>query len=171
MAKLKAGEVVVKKDNTNSFLNAIKALKMSVKVGIPETANSRPQDEGFDNMSNAAIGYIQENGSELAGIPPRPHLVPGIRNVQPQITEEFKKAAQEVFTDPSAVYKRYTRAGILAMNSVKALITSGEGFEKLSEATLKERKEAGFKGTKPLLRTGQYRNAITYVIAPDKGII
>lgn len=166
MANVRPGEIKITKDNSQGFANAIKTLKNSVvQVGIPESANTRSNDpEGFDGMSNASIGYIQENGSENAGIPPRPHLVPGIKAVQDQITEEFKKAAQEAFTNPKAVFKRYNRAGMIAMNSVKRFITAGEGFAPLSEATIRDRQEAGFKGTKPLIRTAQYRNAITYVV-------
>lgn len=143
----------------------MKALNtLRVKAGIPASSPQRKDDEDFDPQSNAAIGYIQENGSDLAGIPPRPFLIPGIKKVSKEIAEEFKKAAQECFKTPSAIYKRFTRAGIIAMNSVKATLTAGEGFPELSDATLAARKAAGFKGTKPLIRTEQLRGSITYVI-------
>ncbi|MDD1617199.1 MAG: hypothetical protein LUQ28_12105, partial [Methylococcaceae bacterium] len=57
-----------------------------------------------------------------------------------------------------------TKAGIVAQNSVKATITKGEGFEPLAESTIKARQRKGFKGTKPLIRTGQLRNSITYIV-------
>ncbi len=162
----KPGNIKVVYDGHKKFMESIKALNtVSVKVGIPASAPERKdEDDKFDEQSNAAIGYIQENGSELAGIPPRPFLIPGVKKVQKEIAEEFKKAAQECFQNPSAIYKRYNRAGIIAMNSVKATLTAGEGFPELADSTLAARKAEGFKGTKPLIKTQQLRQSITYVI-------
>lgn len=162
----KAGDLKVVYDGHKKFMEAIKALNTTdVKVGIPDSAPTRKDEEGgFDPQSNAAIGYIQENGSDLANIPPRPFLVPGVKKVEKEIAEEFKKAAQECFENPSAVIKRFTRAGIIAMNSVKQTLTAGEGFAELSESTLAARKAEGFKGTKPLIKSGQLRGSITYVL-------
>ena len=115
-------------------------------------------------MNNATLGYIHENGSDLAGIPPRPHLIPGIKAVQKEITAEFEAAAKKAFNDPSAVMKHYNRAGIIASNSVKRIINEQTNFEPLADSTLAARKASGAKGTKALLRTAQYRNAITYVV-------
>jgi hypothetical protein len=166
---MKAGDFKVTFDGTKKFQEAMKALAATnVYVGIPQKANARKDDdEEFDGLSNAAIGYIQENGSELAGIPPRPHLVPGIKAVQNEVAAEFKKAAQVAFSKPADVLKYYTRAGIIAMNSVKKLITDQTGFTPLSDSTLAARKASGAKGTKALIRTGEYRNAITYVVGEE----
>jgi len=161
----KAGDLKVVYDGHKKFMEAMKALNTtSVRVGIPETAPQRKDDGAFDAQSNAAIGYIQEHGSDLANIPPRPFLVPGVKAVEKEVAEEFKKAAQECFKDPNAILKRFTRAGIIAMNSVKATLTAGEGFAELSDATIAARKAKGFKGTKPLIETGQLRGSITFVI-------
>lgn len=164
----KAGSVKVVYDGLAKFKEGIKALNTTgVLVGIPKSNGERQPEKGeddFDNMSNAAIGYIQEKGSDIAKIPPRPFLVPGVRAVKKEIAMEMEKMAREAFNNPGAVYKRYNRMGIIAMNSVKRTLTKGDGYDKLSERTLAERKEAGFKGTKPLIRTGQLRNSITYVI-------
>lgn len=171
---MKAGDFKVVFDGTKKFQEAMKALAVTdVYVGIPQESDERQVDRmaetGEVEMNNASIGYIQENGSELAGIPPRPHLVPGIRNVEKEIANEFKLAAQKAFKDPSAVFKHYTRAGIIASNSVKKVITNQEGFEPLAESTVAARKASGAKGEKALLRTGQYRNAITYVVGETTG--
>jgi hypothetical protein len=162
----KTGDMKVVYDGHKKFMDAMKALNtVDVKVGIPDSAPARKADEGdFDPQSNAAIGYIQENGSDLAGIPPRPFLIPGVKKVEKQIAEEFKKAAQECFEDPSAVIKRLTRAGIIAMNSVKQTLTLGEGFPELADSTLAAREARGFKGTRPLIETQQLRGSITYVL-------
>ncbi len=162
----KPGNIKVVYDGHKKFMEAIKALNtIDVKVGIPASAPERKdEDDKFDAQSNAAIGYIQENGSDLAGIPPRPFLIPGVKKVQKEILAEFKKAAQECFETPSAVVKRFTRAGIIAMNSVKATLTAGEGYDELADSTLAARRAEGFKGTKPLIKTQQLRGSITYVL-------
>lgn len=162
---MKPGSVKVTFDGTKKFQEAMKALSVSdVYVGIPQAENNRQDEEDEGEMNNATLGYIHENGSDLAGIPARPHLIPGIKAVEKEITEEFKAAAKKAFTDPSAVLKHYNRAGIIASNSVKKIINEQTNFEPLSETTLAARKASGAKGDKALLRTGQYRNAITYVV-------
>jgi hypothetical protein len=166
---MKAGELKVTFDGMKKFQDAMKALAVTdVYVGIPqEVSDQRQDEEGEEFMNNATIGYINENGSDLAGIPPRPHLVPGIKKVEKEIAAEFKQAAQKAFSNPSAVLAHYNRAGIIAVNSVKKIITDQDGFTPLSETTLERRKEQGFKGDKALIRTGQYRNAITYTVGEN----
>lgn len=162
---MKAGDLKVTFDGLKKFQESMKALAVeNVYVGIPSDHNERKDDDEEEFMNNATIGYINENGSDLANIPARPHLVPGIRKVQKEIAEEFKKAAQKAVSDPKAVFIHYNRAGIIAMNSVKKVITDQEGFEPLSFYTELQREREGFKGDKALIRTGQYRNSITYVV-------
>lgn len=161
---MKAGDYKVVFDGLKKFKESMKSLMITdVLVGIPASADSRMNSED-EEINNASIGYIQENGSALANIPPRPHLIPGVKAVAKEVADEFKKAAQQAFENPQAVVKYYTRAGIIASNSVKKFITDQINFEELSERTLRARKSKGFQGDKALIRTGQYRNAITYVV-------
>lgn len=163
---MSAGDLKVIFDGTEKFKKGLSALMgLDVLVGIPEQANERKEDdEEFDGMSNAAIGYVQEFGSDIAGIPPRPHLIPGVKKVASEVADEFKKAGALAFSDPGAVMKHYNRAGIIASQSVKKVINDQDGFTPLSDYTLAQREAEGFKGEKALIRTGQYRNAITYVV-------
>lgn len=170
---MKAGDFKVLFDGTKKFQEAMKALAVSdVYVGIPEESDERKvdrmQETGEATMNNASIGYINEFGSDAANIPPRPHLYPGVKAVSKEVAEEFKQAAVKAFNDPQAVLKHFTRAGIIASNSVKKIITDQEGFQDLSFFTLLDRERQGFKGDKALIRTGQYRNSITYVVG-EKG--
>lgn len=174
MAKIKPGQYKVTRDNTKKFNDAINALDLHrVLIGIPEKNNKRKEeneqstegkDDGFDGMSNAAIAYIQEFGSERAGIPPRPFLIPGIREAQEELVSEMRFGILKSLKDKGEVNKCLTRCGIIGANWVKSWINSGIGFVQLSEATLKQRQAEGFKGTKPLIRTAQMRNAVTYVL-------
>jgi hypothetical protein len=152
-------------DKLPEFQAAVKLLTQeAVYVGIPEPANGRQDPAG-----NALIGAVQEAGSPVKNIPARPHLVPGIQAVQAQVAEELGAGASALLRGrPDAVQTSYTRAGLIAVQSVKKVITAGEGFAPLSAGTLKARAARGVTRTKPLIDTGQYRNAITYVIRKRK---
>jgi hypothetical protein len=157
----------VTSDFTKEFNETVSRFKKdSVLVGIPQEENSRKDEE--HQVGNAAILAINHFGSEEAHIPPRPVLTIGIRNAQDQISEEFKKAAQQALTKgASALSNYYERAGTVAANSCKKVINDQDGIKKPAESTLKARRyltKTGFKGTKALLVTGQLRNAITYVV-------
>jgi len=154
--------VKITKDNTKNLLANIEALASKrVYVGVPgEKANrSGP-------INNAQIGYISENGSPVNNIPARPHLVPGVRDALPAIEKVLKVSAKAAMKLPDAAEARLERAGIIAALSVRKKIVSQEGFQELSPGTLKARKRKGFKGTKALIESGQYMNAITFVVRP-----
>lgn len=161
-----AGEVKILFDGLKKFKESIRAIdKTYVLVGIPEEKAAREDsEEGFDNMSNAAIGYIQENGSDINNIPPRPFLVPGIKKAQKEIALRMEKAVKVAFSDSKAVTKLYAQAGMIAANSAKQIITDQTNFTPLAQSTLDAREAEGFKGTKALIRTAQLRNSITYVV-------
>ncbi len=158
--------LTVTKDFTKEFMAAINQFKKdSVLVGIPAEKGER---KDTDPVTNAALLAINHFGSEEAHIPPRPVLTIGIKNAQEDIAEQFKLCAKNVLSKgPHALEVYYERVGIIASNSVKKVITDQEGIKPPAESTLKARKyltQAGFKGTKSLLVTGQMRNAITYVV-------
>lgn len=160
------GAAVMTLDRVPEVLAAIRMLTTeAVFVGIPAPEAPRGAGEPIDN---AALGYIHNNGSAARNIPARPTLVPGIEKVQAQIADELSAGANAVLGGrPDAVRTSYNRAGLIAVASVKRVITSSEGLAPLAEATLearRNRKRAPRKGTKPLIDTGQYLNSHTYVI-------
>jgi hypothetical protein len=154
----------VTKDFTEEFNKIVKSFKRdAVLVGIPQEEGPRDADA---LINNAALLAINNFGSPLNNIPPRPVMSIGIKNAQEQISQQFKLAVQKTFFEGSteALTTYYNRAGIIASNSIKKAINSQEGIEPPSEATLASRKSAGFAGKKALIVTGQMRNAITYVV-------
>lgn len=159
--------LVVTEDFTENFNQIVKQFKRdAVLVGIPEADTERKEDEP---ITNAAILAINEFGSPLNNIPPRPVMAIGIRNAQDAIAEQFKLAAQGALSKGlAALPVAYNRAGLIASNSIKKAINSQEGIEAPSDATLAARAAAGFKGTKALIVTGQMRNAITYVVKGEE---
>lgn len=154
-------------DFTDDFNKIIKRFKRdAVLVGIPEETAPRKDDAP---INNATILAINNFGSESAGIPARPVMQIGIKKAQKEILDEFRKAAVGALEKGvSALSPVYNRVGIIASNSIKKVINSQEGIKEPSDATIKAREAAGFKGTKALIVTGQTRNSITYVVRGEE---
>ncbi|CAM3714387.1 hypothetical protein BS639_17165 [Rouxiella silvae] len=180
---MKSG-LTVRLDNSKAILDALKTIgNRDVLVGIPQSADERPPEEGEKpTFGNAAIGYINEKGSPAQNIPPRPHLEPGVQSVQPQTVEKLKAAALAVLEGNSGAAERALEsAGIIASQAVKRYMTI-TGFTPLADSTLAARARRGRKGAakelesraagndpdnanaRPLIDTGEYRNSITYVV-------
>ncbi|MBT0720444.1 hypothetical protein HGT70_04005 [Rosenbergiella collisarenosi] len=175
---MKSG-LTIRSDLSGKILQALKEVgKKDVLVGIPEGKSEREDAD----IGNAAIGYINENGSPAQNIPARPHLVPGVRKAQSETLPLLKSAAQSILTgDGSAATRDLNRAGFLAVNAVKAVIDES-GFVPLADGTVAARARKGRKGAKaemksranggdpnnanamPLIDTGEYRDSITYVV-------
>lgn len=157
---MKSG-LTVRSDSAQSILDALKTLaNKDVLVGIPESKDER--DDG--DIGNAAIGYINENGSPAQNIPPRPHLKPGVRSVEQDFMPHLKTAARKALEgDAEAAVTSLDRAGTVAANGVKRYITI-TGFTPLADATIANRLRRGRTGNKPLIDTGEYRRSITHVV-------
>ena len=129
-----------------------------VLVGVPA---GEARDDG---PSNAEIGYQNEFGSPANNIPARPHLLPGVAAVQDKAAAKLTQAADAAASGRVSDAERHLHAaGLLAQNSVRRTLTT-TAYRPLSERTLAERRARGRTGTKPLIDTGQYRRAITYVV-------
>lgn len=153
--------IKVTKDNVDNVLEAIKAMaNKRVLVGIPSDKAPRRGDP----INNATLGYIHENGSPARNIPARPFLKPGVASAKDKLVQTLKGYAKQALADKSAIEKGLNAAGLVAQSAVKNRIRSGEGFAPLKPGTLAARKRKGAKGTKPLIRTGQLLNSITYVV-------
>lgn len=157
---MKSG-LTIRSNNAAAVLASLKAIAAKdVLVGIPEDRSER-DDVPF---GNAGIGYINENGSPAQNIPARPHLVPGVRSVQDQTVPHLRAAAQAAMSgNDAAADLELNRAGALAANGVKRYMTI-TAFTPLAERTIDARIARGRTGDKPLIDTGQYRRAITYVV-------
>lgn len=157
---MKSG-LTIRTDDAQGILDALKTLaNKDVLVGIPESKDER--DDG--DIGNAAIGYINENGSPAQNIPPRPHLKPGVKSVEPDFLPHLKAAAQKALEgNAEGAVASLDRAGTVAANGVKRYITI-TGFTPLADATIANRLRRGRSGNKPLIDTGEYRRSITHVV-------
>lgn len=144
----------------NFFKNLIgKSTKVNLYVGVPSDRSARSKRGGKEPINNASLAYINEYGAPASRIPPRPFLIPGVN-------DNSKKAAKiiEMYLkrhDP--IENAYAAAGMILVSGIKKKITSGLE-PPLSPVTLSERKRKGFKGTKPLIETGQLVNSINYFV-------
>jgi len=162
--------VKVVRDRSGEILKAIRALtKNQVLIGIPAEASDRQPEPGeAEPLNNALIGYLMEHGEPAQNLPARPHLIPGVEEVRDRMVAQLRKAGEGALSgDLDAISRGQHAAGLIGQNAVRAKITDG-GFAPLSERTLARRKAKGRTGDKPLIDTGQYRRAQTYVIR-EKG--
>ncbi|TGC25033.1 hypothetical protein [Escherichia sp. E1130] len=175
---MKSG-VKITTDNAQAILDSLKALtSKEVLIGIPAEDSER-EDVPF---GNAGIGYLNEYGSPAQNIPARPHLQPGVKSAESQTVPQLKDAALAAFDgNESSAEQSLERAGQLAVNGVRAFINAAD-FVPLADSTVEARARRGRKGAKaemarraagdlpgtdgakPLVDTGQYVRAITYVV-------
>ncbi|GKX47976.1 MULTISPECIES: hypothetical protein [Pectobacterium] len=164
---MKSG-VTVTADNADSIIDALTRLSgMDVLVGIPEGNASR--DDG--QLNNAEIGYLQSTGAtiEIDGavvtLPPRPFLDIGIEDTRERTTAHLKAAAELALEGNAAGAEReLERAGIIASDGAKKVISDGDRLAPLSEKTLEKRRANGLPGEKPLYAHGYLLRSITYVV-------
>lgn len=156
-------------DNAAAILDALHQLSgTDVLVGIPE--GNAPREDG--QLNNAEIGYLQSTGAtveidgETVTLPPRQFLEMGIEDSQARTTAHLKAAAQYALEgNAEAAARELERAGIIASDSAKAVIESGDRLAPLSEKTIQKRREAKppIAGDKPLRARGYLLRSITYV--------
>jgi hypothetical protein len=166
-------------DRLDSVLQSIDQLvSKKVLAGIPAHTSKRQEDA----PNNAALGYLHETGAPANNLPARPFLVPGVKSAQKAIAHQLGKGAAAALDGAAGrVDKALHAAGLAAQNAVRARLTDGP-FAPLADATLRARARRGRKGAaealkrraqgetpnnaqaKPLIDTGQLRQAVTYVI-------
>ena len=178
MISLKA--ILSTQENTSLIDDTImKLLKKEVLVGVPENEDVREEGE----MGNAALAYIHDNGSPVAGIPARPFMTPVIRNAQDRINTHFLASVKaQIENKPKIATEHLEKAGMIAQNSIRKVINEGEGFAPLKRSTKlgrlrrrksaeswsEEKREEVMESFHPLVDTGQLRDSITYQVVRKK---
>lgn len=188
--------VVITLDNVSDVVAGIVALAgKQVLVGIPE-ANTDRENENDSPITNAALGYIHENGAPEANIPARPFLVPGVTKSNPKTIPRLRKAAEAALDgNPNERDRQLKAAGQEAEITVKETLEAGEGWQELSPSTIASRRynrrtksirpseqeymdliDTGMDpataqsaaGIHALINTGQLRNAVTSIVREKK---
>ena len=162
--------------NTKVLTKSLEKLKgMSILVGIASGGKKdKRKDEGPDN---SVLGYIHEKGSPAMNIPARPFLVPGVSEAKADIAKGMKTAMQAALHDDMREVKVILeQTGLKTVASVKSYMQSAD-FEPLKPSSIRNRnrsrmtkgkRESEAKldsaGIKPLINTGQLRDAIDFFI-------
>jgi hypothetical protein len=191
----KGGSGVFRTDFNGGPEMLIKALKglasNEVLVGFPAATTDRredPEDAASKDLTNAELGYIHDNGAPEANIPARPFMIPGIEAARSKLVRIARRTGLKTLeaTNPAEVVDQGLHAmGLVAQSSIRQVINDGID-PPLADRTLRERARRGRKGAKeelenrakglpqgkelakPLIDTGQLRNAVNYVIRPRK---
>lgn len=178
--------VKVTKDRVAEAMAAIKAIaSRRVLVGIPADKDPRKPDptdmdviaKAFqgggrgmkpDPLGNAALGYLHEKGVPDANIPARPWLGPGMANAEPKIAARMRRAGAALLTDAARpIDATLTMVGLESVDTVREKLRDGP-FAPLAPRTLADRRRHGFKGIKPLIRTGQLIQSVNFVLRDAK---
>lgn len=185
-------------DMTGKIRNALKALKeKDVFIGVPAEnnrphagENAAPREGG---ITNAELSYIHEYGAPAAGIPARPHLLPGVEDIKAEAATLLKGAAKQALEgNDAAIEPTLNKIGLLGQNAVRARFQDND-WPPLQDATLdyaapkkdaegkvltdkkgnvkrgKSRREEG--KTNPLLDTAQLMKSHTYVIRKKGAVL
>ncbi|MCC8384964.1 hypothetical protein GPY51_21425 [Photorhabdus laumondii subsp. laumondii] len=165
---MKSG-LTVRADKAAAVLESLKKLSgMDVLVGIPAENATREDGEA---LNNAEIGYLQSTGAtvELGGktttLHPRPFLDIGIEDTKDRTTLCLKAAAERALEGKQdAAIRELERAGQIAREGAKKVISDGDRLHPLSEKTLQNRRDRGIPGDKPLYDHGYLLRSINYVV-------
>lgn len=172
----------------SAIRRAVKNLaENDVYIGVP--AKETGSREG--GINNAELSYIHEFGAPAAGIPARPHLLPGIEQIVPDAASELKEAARLALQgNEKAVDAAFKKIGLLGQNAVRSKFQAND-WPPLKDATLdykplkkddqgntlknkkgqplreKSRREKG--KVNPLIDTAQLMKSHTWVIRKKQG--
>lgn len=162
--------------------------KRELLVGFPEDTSERKADEeGPTDITNASLGYIHDNGAPEQNIPARPFMIPGMEAAVPAATARLTAIAKAVLARQGveAIEQGFEQLGLKVQASLRRKINEGIP-PPLSEWTLRDRARRGRTGAmwelawraagapegtelaKPLIDTGQMRNAVNYVVRDRK---
>ena len=124
------------------------------------------------NMPIAQVAAIHEFGSEEHGIPERSFLRAGLEENKDKIVRFAKKQLEEVLSDenksnkPDAIENAMENIGAKATSYVKQYMEAGLSPPLASPREGKNAKKEHVAMEKPLIDTGQLKNAITYKVVP-----
>jgi len=177
----------ITKDRMRQLQASLEALvKKEILVGFPQENTDRTDANGNPvPITNAALGYIHDQGAPEVNIPQREFMKPAIRDVQSTVTTMLGQIARKVVVngeDEAFVETGLMRVGQKAEDAIKKKINDGVP-PPLSDVTLQHRAARGRVDAmwalawraagappgvdgleKPLVDTGAMRNAVKYVI-------
>lgn len=170
---------------------------IDILVGYPEDAEDaeRHDESGKpEDLTNATLAYIHDNGAPEANIPARPFMAPGIKDVEEKLADKLGEILKAVLIGKgTAVVERgLIQVGTIAALGIQKKINEGIP-PPLSDYTLRQRMKNNRKNgggarkgakeeldrrgrgeapstefAKTLVDTAQMRNATTYALRSKK---
>ena len=182
-----------------------KMTRSYVVVGIPSSKTERKQDDkpkrkksnkqGDENVNNASLAYLHENGSPADRIPPRQFMKPGINMMKGIIPRVLSNGIRrELDGYKGATIEAMNAVGRTAAEAIQDYIMDGSHLAPLADSTIRRRAEdrenstfhankslyeqmrqsgasrreaQAAAGYKPLIDTGSLVGSITYGIRKD----
>ena len=154
----------------NHLLSQLESMAdIDVRVGYIGDINERIiETENVDNLNNATLAYLHENGSPARKIPARPFLGPSFDENKDNAVSLIAKGLSEVLRQDRPNAQMYIpifeKVGMFLRDRAKDWIVQQRFNSPLSYRTLEAREAKGFKGEKALIETGQLLNGITYKV-------
>lgn len=147
-------------DGLGKIVKALETLrKNDVLVGIPESANIRPDQE-----SNAQLAAKLSLGDPLENLPPRPFLKPAIEHNLTAI-QFMQQSAITTALNPATSARATASVKKLGGQTAKMVkawfVDPANGWPANAPMTIRLK-----KSSQPNIDTGELRKSITYVIRP-----
>lgn len=157
----------------NAELGYLHSVGATIQIPEHTTTIYRQVDANGDLKNDAR--FVKARKSNLASthtvpaqtvtLPPRPFLDIGIEDTRERTTEHLKAAAQYALEGKvEGAERELEKAGIIASDGAKAVISTGDRLTPLSSKTLQARRAQGLPGDKPLWAHGYLLRSITYVV-------
>lgn len=151
---------LTKKSNLPSVEKQLKQIaKSDVLVGIPQSANARPDGE----IGNAELMFLLTNGSPLNHIPATPIIEAAIERPRTKalIGKELGAVAADVLAkNPEGAREHLERAGLIGANASKSIFTESDNGWPANAASTIARKGSDRRN----IDTSELRRAITWVV-------
>jgi hypothetical protein len=182
----------ITKDRVPALIASVRDLaNLRTMVGVPD-ANADKGRQG-DDLNNAQIAKLHDQGEPAGNIPARPFMVPGMKAADAAIQGWTRKAGEAALDgDMTRVMRAMNAAGMVAASSIQRVITAGippplapstvkkRIARRASPAWRRKRKAEvaanvaagvapGAGIFTPLIDTGSLRAAITSVVRKLKG--
>lgn len=116
-----------------------------------------------DNTPVASVAAVQEYGSEVRSIPPRPFMRPAMYNNQAQWMNLFKNLSDDVISGSLSAEGALDIIGSTVTEDIKEAITQVNS-PKLKESTIANRIRRGLNTTDILRATGTMISSVTWVV-------
>lgn len=163
MSKGVGWEVKTITDNFSRQLQALEFVKDNeVYVGIQQKDATRENED----VNNAELLFIHTNGSPVRNIPARSVIEPAIKDSSEQLSRIMLRAAQYALQGKFAeATKQLHIVGTRGRDVSKLWFTNPKNhWPPNAPSVIKEKLKKGSTDPKPLIDTGELRNAISYFV-------